>query len=625
MLRTVCGIAGSTIDPAGSRATAMAAAMVHRGPDDEGVYVDPDCAFSMAARRLSIIDVAGGHQPTGNEDGSVWAVLNGEIYNHAPLRDRLRRRGHSFASQTDTEVLVHLYEEYGESLVHAVEGMYAFAIWDRKGRKLTLARDRFGEKPLFYAESADELVFASELTALRVGLSSKPELDPDSLDAFFVLGYLPGERTVFQGLRQLPPATMLRWSPTSPRAKLSTYWSMPRPPCRRRESVSELADEGAPLLREAVRSRLAADVPVGVFLSGGLDSTLIASIAAEEVTGRLSTFTVVYDIGDVDEAVQARAAARRLGTEHHEVVLSLTDVAARVPRVIGSLDQPNADPALVALHAVAETARLDVTVAVGGEGADELFGGYPRYRWIRRAELMGRYFPAPIARAGAGLIRRSLDNRAGRLADVLKPATPAERNLDWVTAGRRHVRAELYGPRLRERASSDCALEDAAAVLKANGALDPSAQSMALDQRRYLPDDVLAKADRATMQVSLEMRTPYLSRELAEFSATIPPSVHLANGGKAVLREIAGRLPVISGTGRAKRAFQVPMSQWLRGPLAPLLEHQLAGGCLIAEGWIDPRALGKTIDAHLRGSVDQSALLWPVLVAGLWLDRLHEG
>jgi asparagine synthase (glutamine-hydrolysing) len=602
----------------------MAAAMAHRGPDDEGVYVDPECSFSMAARRLSIVDVAGGHQPISNEDRSVWAVLNGEIYNHGRLRERLRARGHTFASHTDTEVLVHLYEEYGGALLHAIEGMYSFAIWDRGARQLTLARDRFGEKPLFYAELADRLVFASELTALRAGLPSQPELDPDSFDAFLLLGYLPGERTIFREVRQLPAATMLRWSRTSPRAKLSRYWSMPPRPSRRRESLSRLADEGSPLLRQAVRSRLAADVGVGVFLSGGLDSTLVASIAADEVSGRLKTFTVTYETGDFSEALQAHATAKRLGTDHREIVLSSTDVAARVPSLIRALDQPNADPALVALHAVAAFARREVTVAVGGEGADELFGGYPRYRWIDRAALVERYLPAPIAHAGAGLIRRSFRNRVGRLADVLQPATLAGRHLAWVTAGRRQAAGALYGPRLRGRAEEDCALQDAIAVLATNGARDPAAAAMSLDQRRYLPDDVLAKADRATMLASLEMRTPYLSRELAEFSAMIPAAVHLANGGKSVLREIASRVPAISDTGRAKRAFRVPMARWLRGPLAPLLDG-LPGGGLASEGWIDSRALQRAVDAHLRGSSDHSELLWPLLVAGLWLDRLLEG
>jgi asparagine synthase (glutamine-hydrolysing) len=550
-------------------------------------------------------------------------VLNGEIYNHAPLRDRLRRRGHSFASQTDTEVLVHLYEEYGDSLVHAIEGMYAFAIWDRRARRLTLGRDRFGEKPLFYAELADRLVFASELTALRAGLPSEPGLDPDALDAFFVLGYFPGERTVLRGIRQVPPATLLRWSPSAPRVQLSPYWSMPSRPARRRETISELADEGAFLLREAVRSRLAADVPVGVFLSGGLDSGLVAGIAADETAGRLKTFTVDFDAGDVGEAAQARATAERLGTDHHEVILSSADIAERLPSLIGSLDQPNADPALVALHAVAEPARREVTVAVGGEGADELFGGYPRYRWMQRAALAERYVPAPVARVGAGLIRRSLPDRVARLADVLAPGPLAERNLDWVTAGRRHARHDLYGPQLRECVGRDYALQDVASLLSANGHDGPVSQLMALDQQRYLPDDVLAKADRATMLVSLEMRAPYLSRELAEFSATIPTSTHLADGGKAILREIARRQPGISKTRRAKTAFRVPSSDWLRGPLLPLLQHQVTDGHLVAEGWIDRRGLREAVETHSHGLVDRSALLWPLLVAGLWLDGLR--
>jgi asparagine synthase (glutamine-hydrolysing) len=598
--------------------------MVHRGPDDEGVYVDPDCALSLSARRLSIIDVAGGHQPIGNEDGSVWAVLNGEIYNHATLRDELRERGHTFATHTDTEVLVHLYEQYGQEMVHAVEGMYAFAIWDRRERELLIARDRFGEKPLFYTQTPDGgLVFASELTALRAGLRSDPEIDPEALDAFFVLGYVPGERTVFQGIRQLPPASVLRWSMETRKIEVQRYWSMPSHPVSRQDSVATLAEEGGELLRRSVRSRLVADVPVGVFLSGGLDSALVAGIAAEETAGRLKTFTVDYDAGEVGEAQQARATAAQLGSHHHEVILSSADIAGRVGKVMGALDQPNADPALVALHAVAEEARRSVTVAVGGEGADELFGGYPRYRWMQRAAFAERHLSAGLARIGAAVIERSLPGRATRLADVLRPVGLAERQLDWVTAGRRHARAQLYGPRLKDCLSHDVALEDVASLLSANGHRGPVGQLMALDQRRYLPDDVLAKADRATMLVSLEMRTPYLSRELAEFSATIPTSTHLADGGKAVLREIARRQPGISGTRRVKKAFRVPMSDWLRGPLLPLLQHQTTDGRLVAEGWIDRHGLRVAVDAHSQGLADQSALLWPVLVAGLWLDRLR--
>jgi len=338
----------------------------------------------------------------------------------------------------------------------------------------------------------------------------------------------------------------------------------------------------------------------------------------------LKTFTVAYDVGDVGEADVARATAQRLGVDHREVTLSSSDVAMGVPKLMGSLDQPNADPALVALHAVAGLARREVAVAVGGEGADELFGGYPRYRWMNRAEAVERHVPSTLARAGAALVRRWPENhQAHRVADVLEPARFVHRNLDWVTGGRRITRFQLYGPRLQEFATTDRGLDGADALSATGEPHDQAARAMALDQRRYLPDDVLAKADRATMLVSLEMRTPYLSRELAEFSATIPSAVHLANGGKAVLREIAKRLPGISDAQRAKRAFRVPMTQWLRGPLAPLLEHQARRGSLIDEDWIDPHALRQMIDAHQRGAADHSGLLWPVLVAGLWLDRLR--
>lgn len=604
----------------------MANAMVHRGPDDHGLYTDPDSRLSLAARRLSIIDLAGGHQPVGSEDGSVWAVLNGEIYNHTRLRNRLREAGHRFASHTDTEVLVHLYEEYGESLVHAIEGMYAFAIWDRRERRLLVARDRFGEKPLFYYEHADRLTFASELSALRAGLGNAVEIDAEALDAYFVLGYFPGERSAYSNVRQLPPAALLSWSEAAPRAKLSHYWSLApaTPSGRGKKQIPELADEAGELLRDSVKSRLVADVPVGVFLSGGLDSSLVASLAAEQVSGQLKTFTVGYDTGQVDELEPARQVAAHLDSDHHEVLLSIADLAQRAARVIGSLDQPNADPALLAVHAVAEAAKPVVTVAVGGEGADELFGGYPRYRWIARAQRIEHYLPPPLAEAAARLCHRSWNHRLRRLGDMLEPASLAARNLDWATAGRRQFRHQLYGPRLRQAARGDHALSDAADLLSKMTHRELKARLMGLDRLRYLPDDVLAKADRATMLASLEMRTPYLNRQLAEFSATIPAHVHTANGGKAILREIASRRPGVVSAHRAKQAFRVPMSDWLHGPLRGELEHQVHDGRLTREGWIDPQALQAVVAEHLTRAVDHSAMLWPVLATGLWLDQQAE-
>lgn len=618
----MCGIAGSTEDPRGDAVVAMTGAMVHRGPDDDGLVVDPSTGVALGARRLSIVDVAGGHQPVQNEDGSISAVLNGEIYNHPRLRDQLRKAGHRFASNTDTEVLVHLYEDYGEAMVHALEGMYAFAIWDRNTRRLLLGRDRFGEKPLFYTTQGDQLVFASELNALRRGVERAPGLDAAAFDLFFVLGYFPGETTAFSGFHQLPPATVLLWSPDQPVPRLESYWAMPALAGARADRLSRIAEEGEELLRDSVRSRLIADVGVGVFLSGGLDSTLVATLAANEISGTLKTFTVGYEARESGEIDHARRVAARLGSDHHECIIAVAEVRQRTEDVLGSLDQPNADPALLALHALAELARPRVTVAVGGEGADELFGGYPRYRWIARAAIAERYLPARLSEVGMGWFQRAPGGRTHRMADVLKRTSMAERNLDWVTSGRRHLRQQFYGERMRACLAVDRALDDSRAVLSMNGADGVVGQAMRLDQRRYLPDDVLAKADRATMLTSLEMRTPYLSRELAEFAASIPPKLHVSRGGKAVLREIAQGMSVSLAANRGKRAFLVPTAEWLRGPLHELLAEQVNDGALVNEGWIDRGTLRAAVDEHRAGGVDRTGVLWPVLAAGLWLDRL---
>jgi asparagine synthase (glutamine-hydrolysing) len=598
----------------------MIDAMVHRGPDDEGLYSDPGSGIALGARRLSIIDVADGHQPVHSEDRRIWAVLNGEIYNHPQLRDVLRERGHEFASATDTEVLVHLYEDYGDELVHALDGMYAFAIWDQAERRLLLGRDRFGEKPLFYAENDGGLVFASELTALRRGLASAPAPDAAVMDMYFVLGYVPGENSLLSGVRQLPPATLLRWAEGSSDVELREYWSMPASPKVRKDSIGHLAEEGLELLRDSVRSRLISDVPLGLFLSGGLDSTLLGAIAADQISGALKTFTVGYGVHGIDETEQARRVAAWLGSDHLEVRLSTDELAREAVGVISALDEPNADPALLALNAVAKVARPSITVAIGGEGADELFGGYPRYRWVARGAAAQRYLPRGIAANMEQGLRRLTTGRVARLADVVGPEDTISRNLDWMTAGRRHARPVLYGERLRERVCHDAAIDDAAAIADGSGAGGIVARLMSLDQQRYLPDDVLAKADRATMLTSLEMRSPYLSRRLAEFAASIPATVHTSHGGKAVLRAMAKQLSAGLVTRRAKRAFSVPVAAWLQGPLRQTLQEQAEAGPMVRDGWIDRAGLQKAVSEHLGGVADRSGVLWPILVAGLWMD-----
>lgn len=598
----------------------MNAAMVHRGPDDDGAHLSEALEVAIGARRLSIIDVAGGHQPICNGDGTIWAVLNGEIYNHPALQELLRSRGHSLRTGSDTEVLVHLYEEYGDDLVHALEGMFAFAVLDERQGRIVVGRDRFGEKPLFYTVAGGGLAFASELDALLTGAGLGLELDPVAVDEYFVLGYVGTPRCLARHVAQLPAGHLLSWQATDRVPRLRCYWAPPEPSeWPRREAEEELVAETLRLLEASVRGRMLADVPLGVLLSGGLDSTLLAAIAARVASGRVKTFTVGYDTGTVNELDNARATARTLGSDHHELVLSADALAARVPRVLAAIDQPLADPALIALNAVAEFARREVTVAVGGEGADELFGGYPRYIWLSRARMLDGRVPPALRRAAARGLRSLALGRARRMADVIEPMSTAERHLDWVTSGRAHARTALYGPALDTTVDRDAVVRSVrdATELGSNGSL--AAAFMRLDQRSWLQDDVLPKADRAGMLVSLELRTPYLHRELAEFAASVPPEVHLAGGGKRLLRGVLAKVdPGLPQ--RRKRAFGVPLAQWLRGPLRPLLEEHVADSTLYGDGLFDREQVRRRVQRHIGGTADESAVLWPLLTLGLWLD-----
>jgi asparagine synthase (glutamine-hydrolysing) len=602
----------------------MSAALTHRGPDDDGVRVDRRSGVALAMRRLSVVDLDGGHQPIANESDDVWTVFNGEIYNHPALLAHLAKRGHRLRSRCDTEVLVHLYEDYGDDLVHALEGMFAFALWDARRRRLLLARDRFGEKPLFYAHRPGAgVAFASELTALTSALRVQPDLDAGAIDRFFVFGYVPGPGTILEGVRQLPPAHLLVWDADSDRVEVRRYWTPPTPSGGAREPLAELTAETHRLLDMSVRGRLVADVPVGVFLSGGVDSTLVATLAAGAAARPLKTFTIGYDVGAVNETDAARRVARELGTEHHELIYGERDVAERVPALLGRLDQPLADQAVVSLHALSEFARAEVKVVMGGEGADELFGGYPRYRWLqRRSQIAAVLPPVPIP-DGAQRVRATLGPRTNRLIDLATRGSLLERHLDWVTARRRHLRPMVYGARLAPAAASTTLLDSLHAYAEANGDGPSAGRLMRLDQVHWLPDDVLMKADRASMLVGLEMRTPYLQRELAEFAATVASSTHLARHGKHLLRRLVGQLHPADAERRRKTAFRAPAADWLRGPLRGVLAEQVAHGSIFAEGWFDRGGVARLVADHDAGRSDRSQTLWPILAFGLWLDRLR--
>lgn len=618
----MCGIAGSTEDAQGSAVRQMCATMRHRGPDDEGIHSDAAAGLSIGIRRLAVMDVEGGHQPLSNEDRSVWVVLNGEIYNHRQLREDLRARGHRFATSSDTEVLVHLYEEYGDAMVHALEGMFAFALWDERKRRLLLARDRFGEKPLYLYEGGGELTFASEITALLEVKPSLRELDARALDAFFVFAYVPGPGTIVRGVRQLPPGHLLSWERESGCSPERRWWSPSAEGVHPRERFEPVAAETERLFDESVRTRMVADVPVGVFLSGGVDSTLVALAAARASSQRLQTFTIGYDVGSVNETAQARRTAAHLDSEHHELTLTQDDVAERVPALLAGVDQPQGDRALVPLHALSEFARPRVTVALGGEGADELFGGYPRYRWLAGAARLDSAL-GPAASRSLGRLAGSAGRlpRGARVSARFNNSPLLERNLDWVTAGRRGSRRALYGPRLAS-VGAERVTEDLGARAGAlNG--DVARWVMHLDQVDYLPDNVLMKTDRAGMLASLEIRTVFLHRELAEFAASVDTSVHLGGAGKALVHAM---LPEgIMATDRLgryrKTAFRVPAAAWLRGPLAPVVHRQLEHGVLYGEGYFDRDAVAGLVREHMAGSADHSDELWPLLALGLWVDR----
>ena len=500
--------------------------------------------------------------------------------------------------------------------------MFALALWDQTRGRLLLARDRFGEKPMFLHERAGELTFASELTALLEATPHLRELDPAAIDAFFVFAYVPGPGTIVRGVRQLPPGHLLSWE-RGRAMRERRWWS---PGARRlgsRERIEPLVAEAQRLFDQSVRTRMIADVPVGVFLSGGIDSTLVALAAARESSQRLQTFTIGYDVGDVNETAQARRTAGYLDSEHHELTLTQAEVAERTPALLAGMDQPLGDRALVPLSALSEFARPRVTVALGGEGADELFGGYPRYRWLERAARLEATLPAPAMRSLEGaLARMGRFGRGERVAARFNGSPVLERNLDWVTAERRRRRTALYGPRLAEVGAGHV-LEDLAAHAGELNGEGTVRWLMHLDQVHYLPDDVLVKTDRAGMRASLEIRTVFLNRELAELAASVDPAVHLGGGGKALVRAMLPEgimSPQRFGRYR-KTAFRVPAAEWLRGPLEPVVRHQIEHGVIYQEGYFDRAAAGALVSEHLARTADHSDQLWPLLALGLWADR----
>jgi asparagine synthase (glutamine-hydrolysing) len=608
----ICGIASTNGSAVADRVAAMSATLVHRGPDSFGEFSDGDVA--LAARRLSIIDLETGDQPIANEDGTLHVVQNGEIYNYRELRRELERAGHRFRTQGDTEVLLHLYEEQGDRFAERLRGMFAIAIWDARRRRLVLARDRFGIKPLYYRATEGELAFASELRALPRG-----EIDPDALEAFLAFNSIPAPLTIFREIRKLPPGHLLIWE--DGRVDVRRF-ARPAPIEEIREDEeAELVEELRSRLRDSVRAHLVSDVPVGVLLSGGVDSALLAALAAEESSEALRTFSIGFEERSFDELAGARLVAERYGTQHRELVLR-PDAALLLPALADAFDEPFADSSALPTYLVSQLAASDVKVALSGEGGDELFGGYYTYAADLLAARVGglaRLAGPLVERLPTSTSRASFDYKAKRF--VRAAHLPSlERHHGW---------KEIFSPELRAQLTGRSSAFDPVDVLRdryreTEGA-DELARLQDVDLGIYLVDDLLVKTDRASMAHSLEARVPYLDTVVTNLALALPTR-HKIRGlsKKVLLRKAATPLLPREIVHGKKRGFSIPAAAWLRGELEPFARDTLSRETLHRQGFFSPEVVARLLDDHVAGREDRSRQLWGLLAFTLWHERHVE-
>jgi asparagine synthase (glutamine-hydrolysing) len=610
----MCGICGAVSAAArvdADRVATMSATLVHRGPDSFGEFTDGTAA--LAARRLSIIDLETGDQPIANEDGTLHVVQNGEIYNYRDLRNELERAGHRFRTRGDTEVLLHLYEEHGDAFAERLRGMFAVAIWDAKRRRLVLARDRFGIKPLYYREDGDELTFASELRALPRG-----QIDLDALEAFLAFNSIPAPLTIFRESRKLPAGHLLLWE--NGRVRLERF-ARPAPTEPRRDEEAELVEELRARVRDSVRAHLVSDVPVGVLLSGGVDSSLLAALAAEESSEPLRTFSIGFEERSFDELADARRVAERYGTQHRELVLR-PDAALLLPALAEAFDEPFADSSALPTYLVSELAASDVKVALSGEGGDELFGGYYTYAADLLAARIGglaRLVAPLVERLPSSNARASFEYRAKRFVRAAH-LPPLERHHGWKEIFSADARADLTG-----RRSSFDPVDLLRARYAETAGADELARLQDVDLGTYLVDDLLVKTDRASMAHSLEARVPYLDTVVTNLALALPAR-HKVRGlsKKVLLRKAAAPLLPREIVHGKKRGFSIPAAAWLRGKLEPFARETLSSETLRRQGFFDPQTVEQLLAEHVSRREDRSRQLWGLLAFTLWFERHVE-
>ncbi|MDX1926606.1 MAG: asparagine synthase (glutamine-hydrolyzing) [Pirellulaceae bacterium] len=610
----------------------MVQSLEHRGPDDCGVYseslskdvtgVIPGVALGF--RRLSIIDLAGGHQPMSNEDGSVWMVFNGEIYNYRDLRRRLEGSGHKFQSDSDTETIIHLYEDLGTECFSHLNGMFAVAIWDRAKRQIVLARDRLGKKPLFYQWSDQQLLFGSELKSLAQSPDFDTHLSPGAIDQLLTYQYVPHPNSIYKMSRKLPPGHVAVVREAG--VEVKRYWQVD---WRFEAEISEqqAASKLDELLRDSIRLRLRSDVPLGAFLSGGIDSSLIVALAQQQMDTPLHTFSIGFNEADFDETHYARQVAGWVRTEHNEFKVT-PDAVSVLDRLVWHFDEPFGDSSAIPTWYLCQKTREQVTVALSGDGGDELFAGYDRYRalWLSRwfnrlipaAPILGSRFVQSLPHSNR---QRSFVRRLQRFGEALnQPA--ARQYMNWLQIFSERMRAELYRDEFVEQLPNEDPYEFFEAAWRGVGDRDVISRASLADLVTYLPCDLMTKVDVASMAHGLECRQPFLDYRLVEFAASLPASFKFRfGGGKRLLRRTFGRLLPRQIWTRKKMGFGVPLGDWLKNDLRDLMHERLLSNESRCHQFLRPEAIQVLVDQHMTGRVNHCYRLWNLLILESWLRR----
>lgn len=625
-LAILCGISGKVhFDQARPADRTLIARMntvqCHRGPDDEAVWSDGPVALGQ--RRLAIIDrTPTGNQPMSNEDGSIWITFNGEIYNHLELRADLERRGHRYRGRSDTETILHLYEEYGRDCARQLRGMFAFALWDGRQRCLLLARDRVGKKPLVYAETADGLTFASEIKALLQDEAVSREIDFAGLHRYLTYGFVPGPGTGFRHICKLPPGTTLLWQ--DGRVSIERYWTLSYTP-KLVLSEEEAAIELLAQMREATQIRLMSEVPLGAFLSGGIDSSSVVALMAEASSRPVKTFAIGFEDASYDELAYARQVAERYGTEHHEFAVS-PEALAVLPELAWAYGEPYGDSSALPTYYLAKLTRQHVTVALNGDGGDEAFGGYDRYvatrlsgryqrlpGWLRHRVLVpvARRLPEPVS-------YRSALRRAKHFI-LAQTGRPESRYGRWLTLMEDETKNKLYTADFREQIGNDDALALLDGLIAAADSPDFVERAQFADVMMYLPDDLLVKVDIASMAHSLEARSPFLDHKLLEFAARLPAEYKLRGGtGKHILRRAMRPYLPVAILNRRKQGFALPIGRWLRHELRQAAYDLLLDARTLGRGLFDRQAVHSLLDEHSKGRANHRYPIWELITLELW-------